>query len=381
VNILILTAYPPVLQMHGGGVRMYHNIRILAQKHSVRVITFVENERERELVQNLNDGICESITAVQRVPDFRPHWLSLDPFLVRAFSTPEMEHAIEAAFRKKKVDVLQCEYLEMAQYRRRGVFSVLTIIETQSDNAYAAFRKEGDSIAKLQLFYRWMQVLRYEVMSTRRFDRVVALTEEDASYLRSYSPSLDIRAIPIGIDPEEFRPQEPSQTNEAIKVLFVGNFRHTPNVEAAQFLATELAPHFPEVQFVLAGYEFPKDFNAPGNVLYAGYVSDLRTLYRRPNTIFVAPLFSGTGQRVKLLEAFSMACPVIATTVAAFGCPVSDGREAMIANSPAEFRHALKQLVSSERLRTEIGLAGREMILKHLNWSQIEQRLLEAVTP
>ena len=68
----MLTAYPPVLQMHGGGVRMYHNIRILAQQHSVRVISFVENERERELLRML-EGICESITPIQRVPDFRPH--------------------------------------------------------------------------------------------------------------------------------------------------------------------------------------------------------------------------------------------------------------------------------------------------------------------
>ena len=375
----MLTAYPPVLQMHGGGVRMYHNIRILAQKHSVRVISFVENEGERELLRTL-DGICESITPVQRVPDFRPHWLSLDPFLVRAFSTPEMEHAVEAAFRSKKIDVLQCEYLQMAQYRRRGVFSVLTIIETQSDNVYAAFQKEHDPVPKLKLFYRWMQMLRYEVMATRRFDRIVTMTEEDARYLRSYSPSLDIRAIPIGIDPEEFRPLA-SEPNAVLKVIFLGNFRHTPNVEAARFVATEMAPYFPGIQFVVAGDKLPQDFNPPNNVQCPGYVPDLRSLYRAPNMIVVAPLFSGTGQRSKLLEAFSMACPVIATSVAAYGYPASSGRELFIANSPAEFRNALSQLIASERLRTEVGLAGRKMIEKHLNWSQIAPRFLEVVTP
>src|SRR5437868_11015678 len=173
--------------MHGGGVRMFHNIRLLSEAHNVHVISFIENDHERELLHSVGP-ICKSVTAVQRVPDFRPHWLSLDPFLVREFSTPEMEHAIEAAFRKKKVDVFQCEYLQMAQYRRRGVFSVLTIIETQSDNAYAAYQKERDPAAKFKLFYRWMQMLRYEVTATRRFDRIVTMTEEDARYLRSYSP-------------------------------------------------------------------------------------------------------------------------------------------------------------------------------------------------
>jgi glycosyltransferase involved in cell wall biosynthesis len=257
------------------------------------------------------------------------------------------------------------------------VFSILTIIETQSDNANAAFERERDPIGKLKLFYRWMRMLRYEVLATRRFDRVVTMTEEDAAYLRSYSPDLDIRAIPIGVDPEEYRP-EASDASTPIKVLFVGNFRHTPNVEAARFLVTEIAPFFPQIAFVLSGAN-AQDFNAPPNVVFPGYVPDVRSLYQRPNTIFIAPLFSGTGQRVKLLEAFSMACPVITTPIAAFGYPISPCGEALIANSAAEFRDALARLVASEDLRSRLGMAGREMILKHLDWSQIAPRLLEVV--
>jgi glycosyltransferase involved in cell wall biosynthesis len=215
-------------------------------------------------------------------------------------------------------------------------------------------------------------------MATRRFDRIVTMTGEDAAYLRSYSPNLDIRAIPIGIDPEEFHPQA-SKPEGPIKVLFVGNFRHTPNVEAARFLVAEIAPFFPQIEFVLSGANMPEDLKAPPNVVFPGYVPDLRSLYQTPNTIFMAPLFSGTGQRVKLLEAFSMACPVIATSIAAFGYPVAPGCEVLIANSPDEFRGALAQLISSEELRTKLGGAGREMILKHLDWSQIGPRLLEVV--
>src|SRR5438876_10378121 len=138
----MLTAYPPVLHMHGGGVRMYHNIRLLREHgHKVHVISFVESDAERELLASV-DAMCESLTAVRRIPDFSPHWLSLDPFLVREFSTPEMHESVDAVFRKRNIDVLQCEYLQMAQYRHRRVRSVLTIHETLSANAYQAFRRE-----------------------------------------------------------------------------------------------------------------------------------------------------------------------------------------------------------------------------------------------
>src|ERR1043166_7487813 len=105
MNILFVTAYPPVLHMHGGGVRMFHNIRILAEKHSVRVISFVDSDAEREMLRSL-DGICESVAAVRRIPDFRPHWLSLLQFLVREFNTPQMYRAVDSEFQRKKVDVL-----------------------------------------------------------------------------------------------------------------------------------------------------------------------------------------------------------------------------------------------------------------------------------
>ena len=121
MNVLMLTAYPPVLDMHGGGVRMYHNIRILSQKHRVRVISFVESDEDRERLNTIRN-VCESVKAIRRVPDFRPHWISLQPFMVREFGTPAMYSAVDAAFRSERVDVLQCEYLQMAQFRRPGTF-------------------------------------------------------------------------------------------------------------------------------------------------------------------------------------------------------------------------------------------------------------------
>ena len=104
MNILIVTPYPPVLHVHGGGVRMFHNIRILAEKHSVRVLSFVENEEELEWLKSVQP-ICESITGIRRTPDFGAHWFSLAPFMVREFGTPAMHQAVDEAIRMKKVDV------------------------------------------------------------------------------------------------------------------------------------------------------------------------------------------------------------------------------------------------------------------------------------
>src|SRR5262249_27938545 len=202
----------------------------------------------------------------------------------------------------------------------------------------------------------------------------------DAGYLRSYIPDCNIRAIPIGIDPSEFTPTA-EDLEHPIEVLFVGNFRHTPNIEAAAFLIERIAPRFPGIKFTIPGSHVPDAFlnSAPANICFPGYIPDTRVLYRRPNTIVAAPLFSGTGQRVKLLEAFSMACPVVTTSVGGMGFPVRNGVDTLIADTPEAFSAALRRLISSAKLRREMGQNGRELIKQHFTWSKIGEQLLEVV--
>jgi glycosyltransferase involved in cell wall biosynthesis len=379
MNILVVTAYPPVLHRHGGGVRMYHNIRILSERHRVHVRSFVGSDEEQDMLDSVRP-ICETIRGIRRIPDFRPHWLSVTPFLVREFSTPEMHREVDGMLSAQKVDVLQCEYLQMAQFRRDCVFSILTAHEAQSKNAHEAFAAEADPIEKLRLFYRWMQLLRYEVAQVRKFDRVVTMTKDDADYLKSYAPEAKVRDIPIGIDAEEFlpAPSELDDLNGGISVVFVGNFFHEPNVKAAEFLVTQLAPRFPEVRFVIAGVPIPTLGGGP-NVEYPGYVSETRVLYRAAQTIVVAPLFSGTGQRVKLLEAFATACPVVTTRIGGMGFPIENGVQAFLAETPDEYESTLRRLISDSRLRRRIGQNARQMILDRYTWSRIGGELLDVV--
>jgi glycosyltransferase involved in cell wall biosynthesis len=379
MNVLMVTAYPPVLYRHGGGVRMYHNIRILSERHRVHVLSFVGSDEEQDMLSSVRP-ICESIRGIRRIPDFRPHWLSVTPFMVREFSTPEMHREVDGTLRAQQIDVLQCEYLQMAQFRRDRVFSVLTAHEAQSKNAHEAFANEQDPIEKLRLFYRWMQMLRYEVAQVRKFDRVVTMTPDDADYLRSYAPDARVRAIPIGVDVDEFSPTGEEWAEKwQPSVVFVGNFLHSPNVEAAEFLVREIAPRFPEARFVIAGTPVPHELGGGANVEYPGYVPDTRVLYRRPGTIVVAPLFSGTGQRVKLLEAFAMACPVVTTKVGAMGFPIENGVQALLAETPAEYEAALRRLVSDAGFRRRVGQSGREMILNRFTWTRIGAELLDVI--
>jgi glycosyltransferase involved in cell wall biosynthesis len=223
-----------------------------------------------------------------------------------------------------------------------------------------------------------MQMMRYEVLETRKFDRVITMTPEDAAHLRSYSPRANIRAIPIGVDIEHFTPFS-EDPHRPIEVLFVGNFRHSPNVEAAAFMIRHIAPKFPEVRFIFPGPNVPAELAGGRNVVFTGFVPDIRDVYRRPNTIVMAPQFSWTGQRVKMLEAFAMGCPVVTTRIGASGFPVRNGEEVLLADTPQEFSDALRALMDSIDFRRQLGERGRRMVTEKFGWNRLAEDFLGVI--
>jgi len=173
----------------------------------------------------------------------------------------------------------------------------------------------------------------------------------------------------------EATPEEP------LRVLFLGNFRHLPNVEALQFLKEHLIPVFPKLQFQVAGNNLPIGVLDGTEAEMLGYQFDTRLLYKRPNTIVLAPLFSGTGQRVKLLEAFSMGVPVVTTSRGASGFAVRHGVDAFLAETPAQFQIALATLCDSRKLRENVGENARRLVTERFDWDALASYFLGVIEP
>ena len=379
MNILVLTAYPPVLGSHGGGVRMFHNIRILASRHSVHLISFAESDEDHDRIADLTN-LCESVAIVDSRVEGAPNPWSLVPGVIAMFSVDAMRREAHDAVRKHGIDVMQCEYLPMVQFRDPDVFTVLTAHEAVSANARQELRATTEPIEKIRLYYRWMSMLRYEVNAVRGVDRVVTMTREDADYLRSYVPDADIRSIPIGVDSGWYVPNA-EDIERPVRAVFLGNFRHPPNVEAVRFLVEHVIPDFPDVSFEIVGGDLPAGLLDGSGAVSVEPLPDTRPLYVGPNTIVLAPLFSGTGQRVKLLEAFAMGMPVVTTPLGARGFPLTEGADLLIRDSPEGFRNALGRLAGSSELRRELGSRARRKIVGEMEWKRLEERFLEVVRP
>jgi len=167
---------------------------------------------------------------------------------------------------------------------------------------------------------------------------------ENREFLASYLPRAGARieeGLRAGIDVArfEFRPDG----RESGTMLFLGSFRHGPNLTAIEWFIRHVLPRIvherPDARLVVVGSDPPPGnlFSGAGpSVELVGFVEDIRTELAR-RALFVCPILSGSGVRVKLLEAFAAGIPVVSTRVGAEGLARTDGEFCALADDPREF--------------------------------------------
>jgi glycosyltransferase involved in cell wall biosynthesis len=164
--------------------------------------------------------------------------------------------------------------------------------------------------------------------------------------------------------------------SETTTALFLGS-AYQPNVEAAQFVITSLAPCLPEINFIIAGGvgEVLRGFaTLPQNVRVTGTLTDEgKNNWLAVADIAINPMFSGSGTNIKMLEFMAAGLPTISTPTGARGI-VSDATSFAVASSDA-FAVTLKRYTTDIAARKSLGAAGRRLADRHYSWERISATL------
>lgn len=162
--------------------------------------------------------------------------------------------------------------------------------------------------------------------------------------------------------------------------LFVGGLDYYPNLEAVRWLATHVIPALrrlgrTDIRIDVAGYcpdRARRELERDG-LRCLGYVNDLGVLLREYR-FFVSPLLSGAGIKTKVLEAMAAGLPVVGTTRSFEGTGAVDGQHCLVADDPASFAAALRELVDDPALARSLGLAGRALVSRSFSADAVRER-------
>jgi glycosyltransferase involved in cell wall biosynthesis len=175
-------------------------------------------------------------------------------------------------------------------------------------------------------------------------DTVCAAGRAEADAIASRHGLAAVTVLPNAVRIPALAPPPPPGRR---RLLFVGNLTYEPNREAARLLANEILPlvreRLPGTTAAIVGPGDPGVGPAAG-VELPGFVSDLAPWYRDADVV-VVPLRHGAGTRIKVLEAFAMRRPVVASAAAVAGLEVRDDVEVMLGESPSELALAIAALI------------------------------------
>ena len=385
LRVLFVSPYPICPPVHGGGVFMYQTLREMAKLAEVHVAGLLDWPHQQEDNLALRE-FCASAEWLVR-PSMKPRdWGSTAPFAVREFANSDLEWLIHRQLYQKQIDVLQLEYTPLAQYRGefQRIVNALFEHDIYFQSIGRALGKQFSVAGEAKARVEYLRALRYELRVLPGFDQVQVCTPAQRDYLLEFEPGLAPRlraGMRAGIDTARYEfhlePREP------LTLLFIGSFRHDPNRVALDWFVRSVMPKIlqkePRARLVVAGSEPPPAHayaDYAGNLEMLGYVEDIREPLAK-YAVFVCPILSGSGVRVKLLEAFAAGIPVVSTRIGAEGLASEDGGICALADDAAGFAERVLKLLSDADAAVAMARRARAEVETDWDMAAITAKLVE----
>jgi glycosyltransferase involved in cell wall biosynthesis len=383
MRLLLLSPYVLYPPRHGTAKRIYHLARALQARHSVTVIFF--DRPEAVSAATPPPGLeAIGLPLAENRPARLARWLSRFGMLRWTAASAANLATVREAIRARSVDIVVGQYPVLAPVlaASAGVPVVLMLDGIFSDLRHPSLRRRRNLYRRFQEWMEYWAWRRLERWTWRRADVLVAVSEREAEILRSRTRGKKpVIVVPNAISIEEFA-EVPRAPASPPRVLFVGS-TWRPNAEAVDFFVSSILPRIraerPDLVLRVAGKVGESRelrTQAGDGIEILGFVDDMRSEYTQA-TCFVAPILSGHGTRVKIIEAMAAGVPVVSTGKGAEGLDLDAGREIVIADDPSEFARAVIDLVENPVLAARIGAAGRERARRDYG-SECAARLLEA---
>jgi glycosyltransferase involved in cell wall biosynthesis len=367
-RVAVLAPYFPYPLAHGGAVRIFHLLREIASEFDVELFAFTDaNPIDTAPVLEF----CARAVLVEKPRYREPRWSTLLPSEVHEFRSPAMRRALAEEKRAFGYEILQVEYTQLAEYCGE--------ILVEHDVTYDLFAQIYHRQRSVVAWWNWFRWRRFESRALRARGSVVVMSKKDVEMV---GPNAAV--IENGVDFDRFHP-EPERPGQ--RLLFIGSFRHFPNVTAYRFFTEHVWPllrdQFPEMTVtIVAGPDYLTYWRAfadspepPANprIQLLGFVSDVRPLYVETNLALI-PTTVSAGTNVKALEAMAMQRAMVSTPSGCAGLGLLHGHSVWEADEPAAFAAGIATLGADPERRTQIAQAAYEHARRNFDWRAIGDR-------
>lgn len=384
MRILFLSRWFPSPPDNGSKLRVYNLLRGLGERHEVTLITFVDPGDVDPDPSEL-DAFCRRTTIVPWKP-FEPRSRSaraalfaLRPRSAVATYSAEMERRIREALVRHRFDLVIASQQDMAAYGQCFAGLPALLEEVELGVLHEQYAHARGWWPRLRYRLTWIKHRRYLGRLLRCFRACTVVSEAERRLLLAAVP----RAPHVEIVPNCVRLEDYAHvraTPQRGQLIFTGSFRYQPNHDAMLWFLGEVFPRLVRrisgVRLVITGDHAGRPLPPADNVVLTGRVADVRP-WIASSWASLAPIRTGGGTRLKILEAMSLGTPVIATSKGVEGIDARTGYHLLVADSPAEYAAAVAEVLENPTLRAALARRALDLVAEHYDWAVVLPRFLE----
>ena len=227
----------------------------------------------------------------------------------------------------------------------------------------------------------------------RRFERaylpladvLLPITARDGeAFRRDLGYAGAVHVVPVGYQARAYAKTPALPFDRPLSLSFIGSLDWAPNLEGLDWFLAAVWPRlhraYPSLEFHVAGRKTPDRIRdlALDNVTVHGEVPDSRA-FLREHPLTVAPILSGSGTRVKILDAMSTGRVVLTTSMGLEGIDAVDRREVLVCDRAGDFVAQLDWLLADPARARRIGAAATDLIRDRFDFARIGFRLASVI--
>jgi glycosyltransferase involved in cell wall biosynthesis len=384
LRLLFLACYFPFGLMSGGHRRVQEMIRYFGSRHRLTLITSMRREQlapaRKEAFRYL-----EAVWGVEGSSRSAAQDANL-PARVRQVYTDNMQAALHT-LPTDQYHATLVDMIFMAEFRR-DINSVKVLTEHNIESRL--LRQAAGRSWRSTPPDGWQNATEEAVRLEKYEDRVwpefplrAVCSEADRACMDGRVKRGKTVVAPNGADPSIWLPRA---RRETATVLFPAHLGYPPNVDAVEFLLSEIWPKVRRrnagARLILAGREPAEEVKSaaegvPGLEIYPNPES-MDQVARRAS-IMAVPLRLGSGTRLKILESMAWGLPVVSTTLGAEGIDAEDGEHLLIRDDPDSFGDAILRLMVDDPLWQKLRNRGRELVRERYAWDRVFKPLESAL--
>ncbi|OWY24174.1 glycosyl transferase family 1 [Sphingobacteriales bacterium UPWRP_1] len=286
--------------------------------------------------------------------------------------------ALRQLLQTDRFDVVQMEGVYLAPYLPliRQLAPQLPVVMRTHNIEHIIWQRlaaeTNNPVKRAYLTLLARQFKAYEQTMLPCFNGLVPISPLDARQLEEMGCKQPMYLMPAGFNEENYPFSPPGNNLSGSDICYLGSLDWLPNQQGLEWIFTRVLPlvrqQLPNATLFVAGRNAPPGFlqqQIPGVVL-VGEVPNAAAFLQQHSVVAV-PLFSGSGMRVKIIEALALGKPVVCTSVAAEGIACTPGKDLLIANTPEEFANNLLKLLKNPGFCNQISYNARNFAMQHHN--------------